>query len=437
MSLRSSTISTKINFRMDALVINLFKFFTVLYGLKACYQHVRLIIQRRSRILSYVYLIFFVFYIFPLALDFLSGKPQLDMFPLFVRSFNDYYTNIVYCIFMGVLIYNFKDKSSIEGAGGLITRKQKFDLLKEMTVLIIALLPLILVFIFEHPEVYLIYRDHADVIVESRSPIPGLIYLTTSISVLVIFINAVAKDYSLKYFILFSPILFADIWLNGKRNILALILVFFFLLIFNNKVVSNKMKIFISAVIICGTVLLNNFYQNSIRESKPEDFYTGFRIDFGRDAALKAGIYKVLYSDSERPILEFPGQTFLFYATIFIDRETWKEKPYPYAQYFTSAALDAPPQMWGWGLTTSFFEECISNFSIFGFFIGPFIFFRIIRKASKLNNKIFDLFTILICGILLTVEITAYYLLFVSWVVYFLYLGYQKKKSDKKINSVL
>lgn len=404
---------------MEFFLLIVIKTICLIVGISYFMKVIKKIISNGGHVSDYVFIIFFIFYILPLLLDIVIGVPKLNWAPLYERSFNDVLTNIFYCIFIIFIIFQFNriKKNVIIGSQKV---KLKFDLLKEVVVVLFSLSPLFLVFIYENSFLYLIYKDHADIMIE-KSPLPGYIYLLSSVSVLIIFINAISLNYSLKYVLFCFPIIFIDIWLNGKRNIVALVVVFFILLLFKNKSINKVPKLFISFFLIISLYFLNSFYQNNIRTDKPEEAYSSFRVDFGRDAAMKAGIYKMIYNNSEKPILEYPGQSFVFYATIFIPRDKWENKPLPYAQYFTSAVLDTEPKMWGWGLTTSFFEETISNFSYLGFLIGPFLFFRFIKASSKINSKIFDLFTILICSILLSVEITAYYILFVLWFAFYFY----------------
>ena len=80
-------------------------------------------------------------------------------------------------------------------------------------------------------------------------------------------------------------------------------------------------------------------------------FTTNMRVDYGRDDVTKMAIYAELYPD-ELEILEYPFQSFLFTATMYVPREWWSDKPWPYAVYATSALIQIPSQYVGWGMTT-------------------------------------------------------------------------------------
>ncbi|MCL1675667.1 hypothetical protein [Elizabethkingia meningoseptica] len=411
---------------MDFLLLLIAKITCICIGIIYLIKSIKKILIHGGNVVNYTYLVFFIFYILPLLLDLIVGPPTLKWAPLYDRSFNDVTTNIIYCCFIIFIIYCFTKTKEVFFKD-TYAKQAKINFLKELVVILVCLLPFYLVFFYDFPFMYLIYKDHVDLML-GKSIIPSLIYLTSTISVLLIFINAVSLNYNIKYFIFSLPIIFIDIWLNGKRNIVALVVVFFILLLFKNKSVKKMFKIFIVLFLGISLYFLNSFYQSSIRTDKPEDAYSSLRVDFGRDAAVKAGIYKLINKETERPTLEYPGQSFIFYVTIFIPRDQWKDKPLPYAQYFTSSVLDTEAKMWGWGLTTSFFEEVIANFGFLGFFIGPFIFFKFVNASSKVNNRIFDLLNLLICSILLTVEITAYYILFLFWFLFYFYLYKLKNK---------
>ncbi len=58
------------------------------------------------------------------------------------------------------------------------------------------------------------------------------------------------------------------------------------------------------------------------------DLYSIMRLNFGRDHAVIAAISNQI---SDKPMLEYPGQSLLFYVLFFIPRKWFPIKPWPYS----------------------------------------------------------------------------------------------------------
>jgi hypothetical protein len=101
---------------------------------------------------------------------------------------------------------------------------------------------------------------------------------------------------------------------------------------------------------------------------------------------------------------------------MYVPRALWPEKPYPYAVYFTSALFLIPPQSLGWGMTTSWLEEAIANFSWFGFLLGPLVPALICRIGDSRQNVIAGSLTILVSSLFLAVQLAAFAPLFILWI---------------------
>src|SRR6185436_5545090 len=106
-------------------------------------------------------------------------------------------------------------------------------------------------------------------------------------------------------------------------------------------------------------------YQRTLREMTPKEFdlyYTGVRVDFGRDQGIMQAIRAELDGPENR-ILEFRGESLLFNLAMFVPRTAWPNKPWPYAVYDTAHALGLTRvSSIGWGVTTSWLGESIANF---------------------------------------------------------------------------
>ena len=115
-------------------------------------------------------------------------------------------------------------------------------------------------------------------------------------------------------------------------------------------------------------------------------------------------------------ILEYPGQSLLFNATMPVPRKLWPDKPLPYAQYVTAAALERKAGIYPGGLTTSWLEEALANFYWLGLLLGPFLFVVVCRFGDSAQNTMVTVMTSLIAVLFLTVQLTAFLSLAVFWV---------------------
>lgn len=126
---------------------------------------------------------------------------------------------------------------------------------------------------------------------------------------------------------------------------------------------------------IVGSLLFAAFfigYGKNTGGSSAETYAT-LRAYLGRDDVTKYTLKKVLVDGDS--ILEYPGQSFVFWGTVLIPRRYWSEKPWPYAVYFTNSLLPEHVRLrriakgeetLGWGMTTSIAEEFIANFRWLG-----------------------------------------------------------------------
>jgi hypothetical protein len=140
-------------------------------------------------------------------------------------------------------------------------------------------------------------------------------------------------------------------------------------------------------------------------------------MDYGRDDVIKLTIFAELHPEIIR-ILEYRGQSFLFYSVFYVPRDFWPQKPYPYAVYSTSAIamFDSPRQL-GWGLTTSILEEAIANLSWAGMLAGPLVVSLVCRLGEACRNSMVSAFTALIACLFLSVHLNAFMVMFLLWVM--------------------
>jgi hypothetical protein len=207
-----------------------------------------------------------------------------------------------------------------------------------------------------------------------------------------------------------SPLMFLTIWLNGKRNSVAIWLLLIIIVLYLRGKLRGWRLVAVStaAVAIFGFYSYN--YQSVYRTTSVltrEQFYENVRIDFGRDHGIKMAVYAELHPDQFQ-ILEYRAQSILFYLTFYVPRSRWTDKPWPYAVYSTAAALTMRPSYIGWAITTSWLEEAIANFGWFGLFLGPLLIGLVCRVGDSTGEPVASFLTKLAVALLLTVHMAAW-----------------------------
>ena len=181
---------------------------------------------------------------------------------------------------------------------------------------------------------------------------------------------------------------FVDAWLIGKRAAVAVVLIMVLLAWWQSRGVDRRKLVLGGAIIGVLGILYFWAYQLLFRrEQAVAAGYLNYRVDFARDSQMMFGIFAQL-PESQLRILDYPGQSLLFTLTSIIPRSFWPEKPYPYAVYFTNALfLRDSDEPLGWGMTTSLFDELVSNLGLWaGLLAGPLV----VILACKLIDRIRD-----------------------------------------------
>jgi len=220
---------------------------------------------------------------------------------------------------------------------------------------------------------------------------------------------------------LVAPCLAAAVWLNGKRSVLAMAIIMMMTgLWLRGRLRGRKMLVAV-AVSVLLIASFSYWYQLAVRDigisvAANSDVYENFRVDYSRDSRVKMAMFAELHP-SIVSILEFRGQSLLFYATAYIPRAMWPGKPLPYSCYFTSAMLGSSPQIWGWVMSTSIFDEGIANGSWFGLLAACLIVGVLCRIGDSCADVLVFLLTALVASLLLTEEVIAFAPLVLLWVM--------------------
>jgi hypothetical protein len=158
------------------------------------------------------------------------------------------------------------------------------------------------------------------------------------------------------------------------------------------------------------------FMDSPFRAGGARELYDNLRIDFFRDNRVEMAVYATLEPELMQ-IVEYPGQTLLFDALFFVPRSVWPDKPWPYAVYFTSAMLNIfPPRSIGWGMTTSWLDEMVSNFGFVGMLVAPLSLLGLCRLGDSFRWPTLSLLTSLVVVLFLALQLSAFLAVFLLWI---------------------
>lgn len=330
--------------------------------------------------------VIYFFYYIPLICDLFIGRPTYKRyFKGFIESYSNFETELIYCLIIIYILYifhkyNLKRKDEID----INFEDNKYTTFISLMIffVIIGLLVYIVCSIDNELWKEIFSYNMRNIYTSEAILLKNLAFVLILMSLIFIVIGD--SNLWLKTFLMFPIILFA-FFLNGKRTAVFLGVFGLLFIVIIKKMIKNKYKLV--ALILFVSIMLGcyiDYYGKNV--TLVDDGYTSYRINFGRDDTLKMTIYRELNNNK---ILEYRGQTMIFYFTFFIRRSVWKNKPFPFATYFTASLveLDGIKDL-GWNMTTSIFDETIANFGFIGIIFLPFIMEKVISFFIKRNRGI-------------------------------------------------
>jgi hypothetical protein len=396
----------------------------------------RLLAQQQRHPVLPVFLVHFLFCGTPLLINHLYGLPAYIYTPGFYVSSRDEATTIIYCLYVSAVPVIWwltgRGRASPHTPGtdaAHTTTPEMIHRLRPLFYLFI-ISPLLAWLFAPAPWLYLSYgvsalhefnnaKRSVLEIFSDPARYKDIMFMASFLCI----IGASGLLVSIKrlhmaHFYLLAPWIMLAIWLNGKRSIIAMaIFVIGYILWERGYLIGTRLVVAACVVIVLmGTYSYG--YQVAYRGDNlqgSERWYENIRMDYGRDDVIKLAIFAELHPQIIR-ILEYRGQSFLFYSVFYVPRDFWPQKPYPYAVYSTSAIamFDSPRQL-GWGLTTSILEEAIANLSWAGMLAGPLVVSLVCRLGEACRNSLISAFTALIACLFLSVHLNAFMVMFLLW----------------------
>jgi oligosaccharide repeat unit polymerase len=417
-------------------VLNGIAFFWLLFWVLLAFKSLA---EGKGYSILFVIPIHFLFAGIPLMLDVLFGKPEYS-FPGFLSATQDTTTSIIYCFYVSAVpvfwwwtargeirldIDSEISNKTFDKNIDILDLLPPLQLILYFILIIILISPIFAWLSSPDPEIYHSYgvAGATSYTSEDQSRYHNLfITPTCMISVLgAAGLLSIQKRISLPIILFLIPWLGLTFWLNGKRYIVGFAALIIGYIFWQKGYLKGSRFAMASLLALASILIFSSIYQAQVRKidtqfADPAELYEAYRVDFGRDAEIKMAIFAELYPD-QMQILEYRGQSALYYLTIFVPRDSWSQKPMPYAQYVTSAALIRPPKEWGWSVTTSILDEAITNFSWAGMIIGPLLVSVVCRLGDSRKNSLVSPMTVLVASLFQAVHLVAFWSLFLFWLI--------------------
>lgn len=390
------------------------------------------------RSISFPLLVFVVVYGLPIAFDLTRGVPDYHNTPGFRAGATDESVAVVYDLFVAACpVFWWMTARSRRRTGHHMVVLAGKKAQRALWLLLCS--PLIALAFAPQPHVYLSY---AAVLTENMSPAASEFHgiiggLTTFSLVAGACLLLVRRNFSRALFLI-CPFMTVAVWLQGKRTAVALCLALIWAVAWVRGSLTYSRVIAFGALSLVALGSYITWYQLEFRPLSVADSYSVYensRIDYGRDHNLKAAIFCEL-SDGNVRILEYRGQSLLFYLTMYVPRSLWPGKPWPYAIYITAHALQARPADRGWGLTTSLLDEAVANFGWVGLLVGPLIFALLCRICDHSSDPVVKTVGVLVACLLMTVEFVAFAPLVIGWLLYVGWSRHVSPDAPKRLRAV-
>lgn len=345
--------------------------------------------------------VFVLTYIFPSLVDFLTGSGfQGASYSSYAyQALTDHHTTMIYNVYVSAILIVFYMASRFRRAEGQAFSSEQVVALMSfvrrwrIVIWFFALFPVMLVLASGDIGWYSEYAGR-DRVNASDLQVFATKAVVVSMPLIAFYIaenmhrfkngRNVVCLFSIVFLVLIAIV---NSYIHGKRSVVAIFIFFLALSFFVTKVISRRS---LAAAIVGLTVFFVFFLFAYGKNIDAGDgvlgIMQGMRVDFSRDYSLKFVIYNELLNDNK--VLPFKGASYLFLLTFFVPRFIWLDKPYPYAVYFTNSFFGnfGGDYLYGWGLTTSFVTEAVSNLGWAGLLLFPVFYIYSLKKIDRLNR---------------------------------------------------
>lgn len=410
----------KIRTGVAFIMVELSSIITAFFSLYIAISSLKRLILPNSSIMEYAILFIFVFNCIPIILDLIIGVPQYSSYYIGLNiALQSEITAVIYnfyIIFVLLFLHIYAKKNKEINKFTDIKLQDQYEhnapfkeLLRDYIYFILILLPLFHVIFSPYVSHFYEYGSFGmRGITDSTFTELNTFLRLFSLVFLASWLLNKKKQGGVLEFVMVLFYLFVLIWIDGKRNIIAFIMVLLFF-VFRIRNRFKPKKVFLT-LIISGLLILSvsSGYQILLRSdfidySDFHNAYNDYRLNFGRDDVTKLAIYSEL--DDDFQILNYRGESILSLFIFWIPRSVWPDKPLQHYNYITSAAMGVEPHPVPWGITPSIFDQLVANFSFFGILLVPFLLIWLTKIGDKAKSQLSKLLMIFILSGILTMGI--------------------------------
>lgn len=383
----------------------------------------RLLGLTSSSFVDYVIIIMYIFNALPIIMNILLGLPQYELiawYDKFELAATNSVVNMVYDIYVIVVFFSLSCYSKRNNTISSISVIRIQDSFTLSVLVLTSVLPFILAILFGHYEAYLSFMSSS-----WRGLEPGqtAILMFFEIIALVAFHCwfFIGKSTNRSYWILVLYD-FLIIWIDGKRYLMATIVLLFIFFYLNSEYrVTKKVNLRALGMVVLplflGIYVIYAFaykINDNVADLAKEMTYLSFRIDFGRDDVTKCVLYDELVE--KHPILDYRGQSLLSTVLFWVPRSIWPTKPFPHYRYLTASIYNITLDEVHSGMTPSLYEMSIANFGvIIGIVMTIVTLILLIRYFDKSKSMLVKAFGIIILESLLTQSLDAISSIIIVW----------------------
>lgn len=369
-----------------------------------------------------IHIIFFIFYVFPIVLNYTIGF-QHYIHQGFYISYDDILTCIVYdigvVICQLILLFSFKHQKRKQTATNNTPAGKNYILL----LFIVALAPTVLTVVLLGKPAMLYtfqWREYGLFSTAgSYAQIEKITYLGISCAIMIL-LHPEGKVI-LWPRLLSIVLIFFNVCIQGKRGIMfftllnVLINMFFIYMHIKGKIAKRIYVLTTSAVSLFFAVYMismsiNVKLERGYQEEDYDRLYNSVRVDFFRDDRVKLAIYSELYPE-KMEMLDYYGQTFMsnpmYFFPLYYLIQPLNLNIHSYQEYLSYAtAGHAHPTFTKASdstslnfMTPTIFAEFISNFGILlGFILYPLM---CIWISSVVDRFRYPMNSFILCSFLL------------------------------------
>lgn len=353
------------------------------------------------------FILFSVFYIFPIVLDRTIGFPEYDYYYGFEIACKDTVIRSLYdiiLIFFSFVYYNFKRRSVIRP---IMNFSSTIKNTNNWFFLGMLISPLIAIFVMRNTMVlYLLQWRELGLVFLEKLPYYSIAekfsYVGICCSILIFLANKDTLRFPILYRVLSVLLLYINICIEGKRAAIFFSIVVIILTLFvkvtnlnynsKNKSKENnlnllKLSLLFTIVLIAVSIMMSISSDVHVDRGSSTSFYTMSRIDFLRDDRVRVVINDELNGGN---MLDYPGQTIISKGKYIIPINFILEKynlygdPLLYQHYFSATLNNTKPSEDLSYMTVSIFAELLSNF---GLILGTVLFIAFCIFMYRVTDK--------------------------------------------------